>query len=254
MNLNEFAARAPIALRTLWRTAHQRINPVLFHTINVNEFPKCGGTWLSLMISEVLNYRFDDNIYPWFGKAVVKHHKKNLKRPNLILLVRDPRDVALSFYHHTSQVFSENGFNSVSVQLMQENIFRHYHDEETKLAAFVQKMTQNPIFPRFTWGEFYRAQLQKPHLLIRYEDLRTQPEIALTAVLNYLDVKFDKISLLTTIERHNIEKLKRDRKNDTRPSFIRSGTIGEWKSILKPESVDLIEKDAGELMARFGYK
>jgi hypothetical protein len=177
--------------------------------------------------------------------------------PRVIYIVRDPRDVAVSFYHH--------------------NVKARNIPDDYPIASFV---------PRFIAGEFDRkfgswrdnvlswTVLRKDDpwfLMLRYEDLKRDTANVLVNVVAFLDrCSFREIdsspqALRRAIELSSPERMRALEKQEagswvltkgTRSDkpFVRSATSGGWKSQLSPESVAAIESAWGPLMQTFGYE
>lgn len=212
------------------------------------------------MLSDVLDRRFDDNRYPKMGAAIMKHHRKSLNLMPTITVIRDPRDVAVSYFHHMLTTFTDDPFNKHGVRIMQEEIYEGKSADESnkdQLLAFITKLTTSPVSPVFTWGDFYRHQTQNNNPIIRYEDMRTNPLESIGRVLKAVGADYSIDRLEEVIEANNIEKiLAKRRKDGTQDGnfFIRRGKIGGWSDTLDEKSIALIEKDAGDLLDRFGYR
>ena len=241
-------------LRSVWRICHYNVNPCFFDTIHVNEFPKSGGTWLARMISECTQYRFDDNLYPWFGNSVVKHHKKKLLKPKMIQVVRDPRDVYVSLYFHCKKQFSGDGWNHEAVKLMKKHYFDIEREEKEEINYFVNAVQSNPIMPPFSWQEFYLNQNDKCNLMVKYEELRADPANTLKKVFSSLGLDIDQEVIDNVVDKNNIDKILEKRKNNAKQAhFIRRGKVSGYKTYLLDETVDEIEKNNLKAMQNFGY-
>jgi hypothetical protein len=177
--------------------------------------------------------------------------------PRVIYIVRDPRDVAVSFYHH--------------------NVKARNIPDDYPMSSFV---------PRFIAGEFDRkfgswrdnvlswTVLRRDDpwfLMLRYEDMKRDTANALVNVVAFLDrCSFRKIdsspqALQQAIELSSPERMRALEKQEagnwvltrgTRSDkpFVRSATSGGWKSQLSPDSVAAIESAWGPLMQTFGYE
>jgi hypothetical protein len=175
----------------------------------------------------------------------------------VIYIVRDPRDVAISFYHH--------------------NVKARNIPDDYPMASFV---------PRFIVGEFDRLfgswrdnvlswttlrQGTPGFLMLRYEDMKRDPTTVLAGVAAFLErCSFHTIdarpeALKRTIELSSPERMRALEKQEaaqwvltkgTRSDkpFVRSAISGGWKSQLAPESVAAIESAWGDVMQRLGYE
>lgn len=228
--------------------------------LHVNEYPKSGATWLCRLLAETLDLRFDDNSYPKPGAAVMKHHRLSFKSNPTITIIRDPRDVAVSYFHHISKPFAGDPFNKHSVAIMQKEVFDGKvadPSDNEQLKIFIKKLVTSPVTPSFTWGEFYRHQSRKGVPIIRYEDMRIDAASSLGKVLKEIGADYSEERLLEVIDKHDIKKILAKRKQDGNKEgsfFIRKGEVGGWRERLCEESIALIEKDAGDLLDKYGYR
>jgi hypothetical protein len=176
--------------------------------------------------------------------------------PRVIYIVRDPRDVAVSFYHH--------------------NVKAGNIGEDYPMAHFV---------PRFIAGEFdhkfgsWRDNVlswttlrgnSKNFLMLRYEDMKRDTRAELIKIVRFLEAcAFRKIdsspqALQRAAELSSAERMRELEKKEAKDwvltkntrgdkPFVRSATAGGWKSQLDPQSVMEIESAWGELMLSLGY-
>jgi hypothetical protein len=177
--------------------------------------------------------------------------------PRVMYLVRDPRDVAISFYHHNVKA---------------GNIPDNYSMDE--------------FVPRFIAGEFdqkfgsWRDNVlswtvlrgESPSfIMLKYEDMKSNTASAVLKIAEFLrQCGFRAIdctpeAIRRAIELSSPERMRALEKTEagawvltksTRPDkpFVRSATSGGWKSQLSAESVDAIESAWGGLMQQLGYE
>jgi hypothetical protein len=197
---------------------------------------KSGRTWLRVMMSHLyhLNYgvpadeliRFDN--FHRLNAAIPRMHfvrdtRFDRDRPardfgvspgqKLIFMLRDPRDVAVSFFFQ---------------------IRHRATDRELVRKGFPADVRRMPLYdfavdPRYgvprvirhfnTWGE------EMPDypavLLVRYEDLRANPEFELERVVRFLSLPVDAEQIAATVRFASFESL-RQKEQD---GFFRSGKL-----------------------------
>lgn len=240
-------------VRSVWLRIHRRVNPVFFPTVHVNEFPKSGGTWLCRMLSETLGYRFDDNTYRKLGPSITKSHFAGPIGPSTVLVIRDPRDVAVSFFHHMKAVFTDDPFNSKSVTYFANNVFKEDATERENLQLFVKSLYEAPKYPPNTWSDFYEKALPGAVTVVKYEDLRAKTAETLTHVLTKLDIDPSEHPVDEVAGNHDIEKILKARGDNNKAHFIRKGKVGNWAEELDADTVKMIENASRDLMKKFDY-
>lgn len=177
--------------------------------------------------------------------------------PSVIYIVRDPRDVAVSFYHH--------------------NVKARNIPDDYPMASFVPRFVASEFDRKFgSWRDnvLSWSVLRKEDpkfLMLRYEDMKLDPARELSSVVAFLErCSFGKIdcsaaALQRAIELSSPERMRALEKQEagnwvltkaTRSDkpFVRSATSGGWKLQLSPESVAAIESAWGDLMASLGYE
>ena len=239
-------------------------------------YPRSGNTWTRFLLGNLL-WQNDPVTFANIESRIPEiyfnpdRRMRELKRPRLlkshecfqphyprvIYIVRDPRDVAVSFYHH--------------------NVKARNIPDDYPMASFV---------PRFIAGEFDRMfgswrdnvlswtvlrQGDPGFLMLRYEDMKRDPATVLAEVAAFLlrgsfrqiDARPEALQRAITLsspERMRALEQKEAGQwvltKETRSDkpFVRSAVSGGWKSQLAPESVAAIESAWGELMQRLGYE
>ena len=225
-------------------------------------YPKSGNTWLGYMLSYLLNAEYIEAYNLRFGQgytkdervfkltsgnidgrshtgysSVIKSHaypatKETFVRfpkltDKIVLIIRDPRDVAVSHYYYT-KILTEQIRTGIGT---------------TKHISFYRIMVKWKIHTS-RWIE------EKPHI-VKYEDLHTKGHETLAALLSYLDVEIDHNLIDDTFAQFTIDKLK----NDTYTSrFFRKGIIGDHKNIFTRVDDLLYNLTCRKLAREFGYE
>ena len=237
------------------RYTHQKLNPMVFPTLSINEFPKSGGTWVCRMLRDVTGWRFDDNSFPLPGPAVVKYHRLPFSVRPLALIVRDPRDVFVSLFHHSRAVFEDDPFNSTLVHAWRE-VFLQHDCESEQLEAFVERQLTNPVYPRFAWSDFYEHFLSSGAPIFRYEDFRENSAATLVSLFSALGMETDVEIVERVCEAHSIDTILAQRVKSGeagKSNFIRRGKVGGYTDLLSSNAIARIEQAEGSTMRKFGY-
>lgn len=236
-------------------------------SILLTEYPKSGGSWLSNMISQYLEIPFPKRENPPLSKTLIHGHylpKYNLQNfPKTIVMVRDARDVMVSYYFHILYIhdnqknIKEHEFYSKRLNIENAN------DVETNLPKFIEfistfkpKSFQHFFHPS-DWSNFYKEwKKQDDVIFVRYEDLLQDTEQTLKKVLKELGVEtIDEEKLKTIVENNSFKKLaNRNNNEEDRNSFLRKGIAGDWKNYFSEDAKNISKKLFGDSLIEFGYE
>jgi len=176
--------------------------------------------------------------------------------PHVIYVVRDPRDVAISFYHH--------------------NVKARNVPDDYPMTSFVPRFVAGEFDQKFgSWRDNVLSWItlrgENPNfMMLRYEEMKRDTAGSLLQVVTFLEHgSFRKIdsspkTLQRAIELSSPERMRTLEKEEaaswvltkgTRRDkpFVRTAKAGGWKSQLAPESVEAIESAWGDLMQNLGY-
>src|SRR6516164_9555393 len=239
-------------------------------------YPRSGNTWTRFLIGNLVSphdpitfrnieahipeiYFNPDRVLRGLPRPrILKSHECFQPRyKRVIYILRDPRDVAVSNYHHN---------------LKAGNIPDHYPLEEFVLRFLNAEFDQ----PFGSWAEnvaswIYLREHHPGFLLLRYEDMKKDPQGELMRIARFLEqcsfrqVEFEPERLARAIELSSPERMRGLEKEQagtwvvtrhTRADkpFIRTAVAGGWKSTLSPATVAQIESAWGALMVRLGYQ
>ncbi|GEM_PF-1252952 len=200
-------------------------------------------------------YRRSGKTSAFFG---LKTHSANAQvagvsgfgfRPNdrAIYVVRHPLDVLLSYCDYNGRGLDQ------SIEVM------------CTPGLFVNDARPGALEVRGSWSEHVSSWLLTPPcpvLLIRYEELRLQPEESLKSILSFLGAPVVPDRLKYAVEAAQFDRLRRqEAANDfiERPegtlsgAFFRKGTSLQWLRELTPERAYRLADKCGEAMRRLGY-
>ncbi|MEZ0243714.1 MAG: sulfotransferase domain-containing protein [Sphingomonas sp.] len=165
-----------------------------------------------------------------------------------IYVVRDPRDVALSWAH----------FMGRSVDWAIDFM----NDPGARVSGGTRGI--NAQIPQYldTWSTHVAswADAGMPLLMVRYEDMLAEPEAAYRRMAEHLGLTVDDAIVARAVEASRFGRLaEKERAHGFTPRpattdrFFHSGQAGRWRDMLQPAQVRRIEADHGAVMRRFGY-
>jgi hypothetical protein len=260
-----------------------RVSDVLFRKLRIERditifpddvfltsYPRSGNTWTRFLVGNLV-YQNEPVTFLTVERLVPDMYKssdrvlRNLPRPRIlkshecfdprykkvIYIVRDPRDVAVSNYHWELKLRSvRDGF---------------------PIEDFVPRWMEPQFWPRIgSWGDHVTSWLStrqgnKGFLLLRYEDLKQDPQRALAQAAEFLGIEPSMERLNRAVELSSAENMRKLEKQEsaqwvattlTRQDkpFVRNATSGGWKAVLPEQTVAYIEKRWGHLMRNLGYE
>ena len=220
-------------------------------------FPKSGNTWLRFLIANLLkqeeeiNFHTVHNYVPEVGKQeeiietlerprIMKSHAPYIREySKVIYLIRDGRDVYVSYYFHQLN------------QLPSSCTFRE----------FLKRQDHYPC----TWGEHVSSWLFRLSpsnlLLVRYEDLIRDCPKQLKRIASYLDLERTENQLSLASEKSSFDNMRRIElvkgrlyKDQGPEVFMRKGKSGDWKDFFGQEEKAFFKSREGHILIKLGYE
>lgn len=222
----------------------------------VNEYPKSGGTWLSQMLSTVLEVPFPRNRFPIMGTSLLHgHYRNNWNMKRLVILWRDGRDVMVSQYHHVVYLSGQSkGYNG---QMSKKLNFSDIDDVEKNLPRFIEYMFTSSNHKHHTWPEFVNYWSgTKNSIETKYEVLHENTGHELQRILKHLTGKdYDLNKLNDIVEKYSFKNQSRRKPGEeSKNNFLRKGIVGDWQNYFNQESSEIFDNYAGEQLIKLGYE
>jgi hypothetical protein len=236
-------------------------------------FPKCGRTWLRLMVGRAIGLHFgvpEANLvdlrklhrhHPGIPRILVEHdddpfwkrpeelcpRKTAYRHKKVIFLVRDPRDVVVSSFFHKSK-------------------------REGRYSGTLSEYVREPVGGIDTVIEYYNiwernAGVPASFLRVTYEEMHGDPAAVLRRVLGFLGcggvsdaVVSDAVSFTSFDNMRKLEEANRFGMQGKAPGSgeearkVRRGRVGGYREALRPEEIDYLNGRLRErLSPSYGY-
>jgi hypothetical protein len=251
-----------------------RLLPVVYRHLSVSErdtflvsYPKSGNTWLKFMlthlltgleadfdhdsavIAEVGDHRGAPGVLPGGGRLIKSHEPyagptKRVYR-KAIYLIRDGRDVAVSYYY----------------TLIRRGLY------EGEFGPFLRLFLGGAVDGYRPWHEHVESWLDSPLrqggslLVVKYEDLLKEPVESLSAAMTFLGKPVARERAEETVGTYSVEGMRQreqgsrfhERQKRRDIMFVRRAESGDWVRTFTPDDEELFSRVTGDLLQRLGY-
>ncbi len=235
-----------------------------------------GNTWVAFMLAIMISERMEHKKVTMANvhKFVPNLHMKGLKikdfdhlpsprvfrnenpswdpyYPKTIYLVRDPRAVYLSYYHHWLHTDQAN---------------------HGSLEEFVEELLKHGCIKRWeSWLTRWDVQVndwicrekRQPVKIVRYEDLVENREKWFREIVDFSGFEPSSELFALAVEQGGFENMQKNEKTHGAEAFsgekgekglfVRKGQVDSWKEEMPNHIIEKIEKEFKETMIRFGY-
>lgn len=230
-------------------------------------YPKSGNTWVRFLLANLLSRNEIDftnidkiaaSIYVYNNEYFKKQKSPRLIKSHeyfdhrykkVIYVVRDPRDVCVSYYHF----------------LKKYGKIEKNHEFNDYFIDFIK----GTLFPFVNWPLHCQSWLSSfclyPVLLVRYEDLKGDTSAELRRIADFLNVSKSDQEIDICVEKSSFEKMQKFEREagsawignrlsvDQSTSFVRKGKIGGWDKCLTEDQSEHLIRDWNEVMRDLKY-
>ena len=237
------------------------------HDVFLASYPRSGSTWMRFMLVETLGHQSDyENIremippvgrqskalarLPDGGRVIKSHERREFPHGRrchrAIYLLRDGRDVAVSYYIFMRRNGTYAGSLSEFIPLFVSGHIDGYGPWQAHVSS---------------WLDSAPARSGDLHV-VKYEDLLADPLRSLSATLDYLGVRVDDASLRDAVEANRFDRMRRRSSRSPRVRatavrgdipIVRKGTAGDWRNHFSEADRETFSRHAGRQLERCGY-
>lgn len=223
-------------------------------------YPKSGNTWVRFLLANIIRYDSGEpvdfhSVHQVIPDIEVKAHEKILhtmppprlikshepydsRFKRVIYILRDGRDVMVSYYYHL-------------------------HEQGQFEGSFLDFLRKDDLHPCL-WHEHVESWL--PHtkqcelLLIRYEGLIKQPEIELEKMCGFAGLPCDRDRLRWAVSNSSFDAMRKIEREKGRAfgktqgfEFVRKGVVGDWQNHFDSAHKAVFKSYANQMLLRLGY-
>jgi len=269
VRLQEFLGRTRLAVNfVLNRQSMAKDIASYDDDVWIVSYPKSGNTWTRFLVGNLISGGKPvdwSNIEQWVPDIYYGRDSqfRSLERPRyfksheayqaryrrVVLIVRDPRDVAISYYHFVRKA-------------------KHL-PLDASIADFMALFLSGRIDPYGSWGENVGSWLggrrgSQDFIIVRYEDLLANTETQLAQIADRLGLNVNDEQLRRAVENstadamRSLEDAQRDQHRALKNShseipFVRAAKAGQWQAELPAECARQIEAAWSSPMRELGY-
>ena len=180
----------------------------------------------------------------------------------IIYILRDPRDVCISYSKHTGLTINETidfMINDYALADWVESPSKgSLFNDEDRPKSFYSSWEKHVV----SWTSI---KWKSPKMILRFEDLIINKEVIIKEIINFFEKnyrfkfenkneKIQNIMASTDFLKLKKEEEQKGFKESTKHnSFFSVGKKNQWKSILNNEQIEKIERKFGKVMRDFNY-
>ena len=243
--------------RVIWQTANNFPDDTF-----IVSYPKSGNTWTRFLIGNLLfpysqmdfskledripnvNIVGNDNLLKIPRPRYFKSHEYFIPTyKRVIFIVRDPREVVVSYYYH--------------------NIKRNFIEPDYSMDDFVDKFINGELDTYGSWQEYVGGWIGAREG-DRYEELLSNTERELKKIARFISVNPSKELILDSVEKSNFKNMRQlenkqsntwyfSKEGRAEMNFVRSGKKNTWSEMLTESQISRIENSFGIIMKKLGY-
>jgi len=197
------------------------------------------------IIPEVENHQ-SKGFYFRENVRVVKTHERWVPRyKRAVYLIRDGRDVCISFYHYQKSLGLFHGSFSAFLRRFLNNQVDGYGGWKRHVESWLSHQDKQPdtVF------------------IVKYENMLHNTFEVLHGITQFLKMDVSEERIYQSIELNKICNMQqqeckvkaRQKNNECSIPFVRKATCGQWKYFFSPEDLSAFEQCLGDFCLQIGY-
>ena len=228
-------------------------------------YPKSGNTWLRFLIGNYISgnkcdFRNSHLLVPDVHsnpddcknisrpRIIKSHFTYTQSYPRVIYIVRDGRDVAVSYFYHQKK-------------------YRKI-DKNMNFAMFLNKFNDGTTDNFGKWGDHVNSWLDSKKegiLMIRYEELLDRTADKLSAILSFCGLAVNPLNVELAVANSSFSTMRQAEKlqqkgnkyfdgSNKSIAFVREGKKGQWENYFNDDMLTEFMSNHGLALKRLGYE
>ncbi|XP_056343849.1 sulfotransferase 6B1-like [Oenanthe melanoleuca] len=228
-------------------------------------YPKSGTNWLSQILNDLIAISQKKTLgkekleeFPYLEVGDPEKYERMLKLPSprfmathlrpenlptsifrkkvkILLLVRNPKDVATSFFHFS------NGLGILPSYDTWDDFFTDFMSKKVAWGSYFEYLSE--------WNKY----IDKENIMaITYEELKENPALGVKNIAAFFGIPLTEEELQLVVERSSFQSMKKNSEK-THGSFgnvfFRKGGVSDWKNLFSEEQNEKMDKVFEEQVA-----
>jgi hypothetical protein len=232
--------------------------PLFPQDVMIVSYPRSGNTWVRFLLANLIadsQQPLDfvemeqfipaiHNVQHWDrirtmppGRFIKSHMPYDPAYKKVIYIVRDGRDVMVSYYHFCTPY----KFQGTFLQYLQKQSYFWPCPWHTHVESWLDHMDNQSL------------------LLVRYQDLLNGPAEQLRRITDFIALSTDEERIARAVRHSSFDSMQKMEEEKKVPrllsdyKFFRKGLPGSWKDFFGPEHKDVFKPYANRVLLRLGY-
>jgi Sulfotransferase domain len=230
-------------------------------------YPKSGSTWLRFIMANLVKDLLPDwskevdflgtqLLVPGISREAEKggarfnelpsprllrsHSLHNANFPRVVYLMRDGRDVLISYYHH----------------------FRKFNGFEGTLNDFICSDVRGVEWNEHVNSWIYHNPLLSNICVVKYEDLLSDAVRETLKIVQFVGLGYEKNRIREAVEKSKFDRMRQIERKEglgyvdvgrKEIKFVRKGSIGEWREVFGASEKKTVKKMYADTLIKAGY-
>ena len=243
-------------------------------------YPKSGNTWITRLVGELLQAPiigfWNSNQYEMAVEGldrssnfqIYKGHQEFNKlklnssgQTKIIYVIRDPRDICISAFHYWKFGILplKNDFYDLLRKIYNKFIYPLFFTKNRRLNKMINiiiKGDKQKSWLDIPWNNHVYTYLDKDVLIIKYEDMLSNPFDSCKQILSYLNYHLSDDEIRISIDNQSFERKKNQlslERTKRETEFLRKGQAGDGKKNLSKKQYSNLTSSFQGLLEKFDY-